>query len=700
MSISLRVKLFSGNELVSEHEFNREIVKIGRLASAHIRVTDPKVARIHACIEPDSGGNYSLIDMGSTEGSIVNGQRVSKHPLQSGDEILLGDSLLIVELVHQSVLPGAELSLESQEPLRIDAFYGEGQKGLIDPASSPPQGNPSLAADVTSATLSNSSAPISSESNAHDFRTGEVTLNPDSFSAPPLGMDSHPQANHDAIMGLAQGHSMSGSWSLPPGSQYGAWGSAPNNLASESVPPKERVLEIKLIWHGSVLETLNFTDQNIVTMGDKARTAGWGPFTRYVGCDIDVPAKTLPDRAFPIAVRSGSAGTDYLVNIHSSFTGHLERADGSVLSIEDMKARGGPAKLPEVWSVPLLAEDTIYLQHGGLTVQLRYIRKTLFVAPGFFETANYAFLNIFVLAFFLHALMIASFLATPKVTVELEEQLYKNPSRFIHTAFIEEKQKQEKRSLLKDLNSGPKSARAKGVEGKAGSRKSKNKEGRMAAKGKPDDKEVARSVLDNILGFGKGGGARGKIFGSGGLGGDLRAAMGNIRGRNVGDAAGNGGLGARGKGPGGGGLSMTSVGLGAIGTAGFGGGGDGGYGDGATALGEKVEREVVISQGTPVIRGSLDKELIRRVIKRHISQIRYCYERQLQVSPGLNGKVRIEWVITAQGRVRSTKVMESTMGNVQVERCMMRKIRTWLFPKPKGGGIVIVTYPWVLKPTG
>ena len=100
------------------------------------------------------------------------------------------------------------------------------------------------------------------------------------------------------------------------------------------------------------------------------------------------------------------------------------------------------------------------------------------------------------------------------------------------------------------------------------------------------------------------------------------------------------------------------------------------------------------------IRGSLDKELIRRVIKRHISQIRYCYERQLQVNPGLNGKVRIEWVITAQGRVRSTKVMESTMGNVQVERCMMRKIRTWLFPKPKGGGIVIVTYPWVLKPTG
>ena len=214
MSISLRVKLFSGNELVSEHEFNGEIVKIGRLASAHIRVTDPKVARIHACIEPDSSGNYSLIDMGSTEGSLVNGQRVSKHPLQSGDEILLGDSLLIVELVYQSALPGAEL--ESQEPLRVDAFFGEAQAGLIDPASQPPEEHVSPVIDAPYAGLANEAAPMTPD--VRDFRTGEVTLNPESFAGAPYDADPNYQATQEAMMGLARGHSMSvsGTWAPPP----------------------------------------------------------------------------------------------------------------------------------------------------------------------------------------------------------------------------------------------------------------------------------------------------------------------------------------------------------------------------------------------------------------------------------------------------------------------------------------------------
>ena len=36
----------------------------------------------------------------------------------------------------------------------------------------------------------------------------------------------------------------------------------------------------------------------------------------------------------------------------------------------------------------------------------------------------------------------------------------------------------------------------------------------------------------------------------------------------------------------------------------------------------------------------------------------------------------------------------------EVERCIGAKIRTWKFPKPKGGGIVIVRYPFVFKRTG
>lgn len=39
------------------------------------------------------------------------------------------------------------------------------------------------------------------------------------------------------------------------------------------------------------------------------------------------------------------------------------------------------------------------------------------------------------------------------------------------------------------------------------------------------------------------------------------------------------------------------------------------------------------------------------------------------------------------------------MKNANVERCLASKIKRWVFPAPKGGGIVIVTYPFIFKPS-
>ena len=45
-------------------------------------------------------------------------------------------------------------------------------------------------------------------------------------------------------------------------------------------------------------------------------------------------------------------------------------------------------------------------------------------------------------------------------------------------------------------------------------------------------------------------------------------------------------------------------------------------------------------------------------------------------------------------------VQKSTMNNRNVETCIAKAVRRWLFPKPKGGGIVIVSYPFVLRAAG
>jgi hypothetical protein len=34
------------------------------------------------------------------------------------------------------------------------------------------------------------------------------------------------------------------------------------------------------------------------------------------------------------------------------------------------------------------------------------------------------------------------------------------------------------------------------------------------------------------------------------------------------------------------------------------------------------------------------------------------------------------------------------MGNIRVENCVVQAVRRWEFPKPLGGGIVIVSYPF------
>ena len=66
----------------------------------------------------------------------------------------------------------------------------------------------------------------------------------------------------------------------------------------------------------------------------------------------------------------------------------------------------------------------------------------------------------------------------------------------------------------------------------------------------------------------------------------------------------------------------------------------------------------------------------------------------------LNGKVAIKWVITANGTVASANVAQSTVNDATMETCLASRVRTWQFPKPKGGGVVIVTYPFIFKQSG
>lgn len=230
-----------------------------------------------------------------------------------------------------------------------------------------------------------------------------------------------------------------------------------------------------------------------------------------------------------------------------------------------------------------------------------------------------------------------------------------------------------------------------GPNGKAG-RSHAVKAVAKAARPKSRDETVKQVRAMGALIVLLGRGSVDRVFGQPGLGDAVNIALGNLTNGNVGDASGNNGMGSRGHGPGGGG---DVIGLGELG------GRPGGAPGGADVdLGGHKTATVGTRCENCEVEGGLGKEEVARVIRRHLAQIRYCYEKQLQQSPNLSGKLAVDFTIGPQGRVTVVGKDESSLDSAPVENCVMGVVQRMVFPLPKGGGEVRVTYPFVFQAAG
>lgn len=215
--------------------------------------------------------------------------------------------------------------------------------------------------------------------------------------------------------------------------------------------------------------------------------------------------------------------------------------------------------------------------------------------------------------------------------------------------------------------------------------RSKNGAPRVDRDQRARDREKAlRAGLLGMLG-GRGGAAVGTVLGPGGLGGGLNEALGGLKGSSMGGAFGAGGLGTRGIGPGGGGGSLSIGGLATHGD---------GAGPGVTTFGG-TKKPTRILPGRTIVNGGLKRAEISRVIRRNLPRFKFCYEKQLNANPNLSGKVSVYFTIAPTGQVARATVRESTIGERRVERCVLEVTRSLRFPRPRGGGIVVVTYPFL-----
>jgi diguanylate cyclase (GGDEF)-like protein len=103
-------------------------VLIGRDPDVELVLPDPGVSFRHAFIE-DRGDAFVLIDLGSTNGTFVNGQRASETPIAHGDKLRFGQTLVRFEVQDASDEAYAEIVAKL---LHIDDLTGLYQRRRFD----------------------------------------------------------------------------------------------------------------------------------------------------------------------------------------------------------------------------------------------------------------------------------------------------------------------------------------------------------------------------------------------------------------------------------------------------------------------------------------------------------------------------------------------------------------------------------------
>jgi pSer/pThr/pTyr-binding forkhead associated (FHA) protein len=77
----------------ARHVLGRQPCTIGRHRDNTLAILDGNVSRRHAIIRLVDG-EFVLTDLGSTNGTFVNGNAVSDHALVADDEVRVGDTVL------------------------------------------------------------------------------------------------------------------------------------------------------------------------------------------------------------------------------------------------------------------------------------------------------------------------------------------------------------------------------------------------------------------------------------------------------------------------------------------------------------------------------------------------------------------------------------------------------------------------------
>ncbi len=96
MATNFRLVIRSGVDVGKEYILDKNEFIVGREQTADITVSDPEISRRHARIFFQNGG-YIIEDLGSTNGTFVNGQKISgPYLLRPGEVVNFGEHVSVL----------------------------------------------------------------------------------------------------------------------------------------------------------------------------------------------------------------------------------------------------------------------------------------------------------------------------------------------------------------------------------------------------------------------------------------------------------------------------------------------------------------------------------------------------------------------------------------------------------------------------
>jgi hypothetical protein len=736
--IPLVFRIFKGDQLLREERLTQPVIKVGKLSSSHLRLDDESVSRMHAVIEVSGPGDISIIDLGSTKGTIVNGQKVNKARLQNGDLIILGD--LRIEFAV-----GQEEAGEEDVPTRVNvpaAPTTPADSGVIASAPKPPT-PPPMSSPAPMAPPPPGIAP------PPGMRGAAPMASPlPSMGAPQFGLDSVDDLGGaraievaamlgDSVVGVKHVSNPKGGKITPTTYAYFGIGAFLLLLSAFafSTGVRNATYNVEAMHRWTEVEQRpvhEFRPRRISLAFDWMAFGGFAgglicviagliryrnekvePYFRIGrAAGVDFPTDNSPLDTFPLVA---PLGDDFVLNFAQGMDGEM-MLDGQSAKLGELAGAGrarSSSTAPGAMEVPIPHKARFRVTSGGQTFLVSSVP-----APRRQTTPLFASMETGVLAFFggsalVHLGILALLFQIGQDPRSLNDDMIGASDRLSSVqSKPQEDPKQEEPEAEDGAQDDPGGTGTKMAldEGKMGKKESTRASGQYAMKNNNADPQLAKqAAIDQarkagILGVmaQNPGGAFASLTGtadfSSGL--DDRDVYGGLIGNEVGEMAGGWGYGISGVGPGGGGTGWGTIGTGKYGLIGHGSGTGTGYGTGSGRGGMRGRKASApeVRIGNASATGDLDKNIIRRYIRRKLPQIKYCYEKQLIVKPTLSGTVVTQFQISPEGVVQGAS--SSGIGDKQVEECVADAIRSIQFPKPKGGGYVNVRYPFTFQAAG